>query len=76
MRFCYNATPYTLKARMDGDWFDAGIFARFNAVLEKEENPKRLYVLFDGYQGSILFYNTPQWAEKFEQRTGLTLHTQ
>lgn len=71
--FRYNDTPYYFRARYMGDWMDCTIIDYVNYVLETEGNPKRLWCIGDGGQGYIVFYNTEEWADQFQETTGLEL---
>ena len=55
------------------DWFDIEVAAEL-AELVKEETPgANLYFAYDGGQGVLVFYGTPQWCETFEKATGIHL---
>ncbi len=73
LSFRYNDTPYYFRARYMGDWMDCTIIDFVNSVLEAEGNAKRLWCIGDGGQGYIVFYNTEEWAEQFNEATGLEL---
>lgn len=70
IQFCYNGTEYMYEAEVYYDWFDTGMIAYMNHVLEKEGNPKRLYSMGDGYQECIVLYCTEEWADEFNRKTG------
>lgn len=65
IQFCYDGTEYAYEAAVYYDWFDTGMIDYMNQVLEKEENPKRLYSMGDGYQACIILYCTKEWADHF-----------
>lgn len=71
--FKYNDTNYYVELNSTGDWFNMKFFNFFNEVLEKENNPKRLYIMGDDQHGAIVFYNTEEWAEEFTKKSGLLL---
>jgi hypothetical protein len=71
IRFSYNTHPYAYAAKFYGDWLDMGVVAFMNGVFEAEGTPKRLYCCGDQIQ--ILFYDTPEWAARFEEVTGEAL---
>lgn len=54
--FCFNQKPYYFEAKIMYDWFDVRFLGYINVVLEKEGNPKRFYMMSDGYQEVIIFY--------------------
>lgn len=68
--FCFNQKPYYFEAKMMYDWFDVRLLGYMNEVLEKEGNPKRFYMMSDGYQEVMLFYCNEFWAKRFEKATG------
>ena len=53
------------SAAFEGDWMNVDIVKCVNDKLEDLGAGKRLLACFDGYQGIILFYNTPEWCESF-----------
>ncbi len=71
LRFQYNGHPYEYAAAFQGDWLDMGVIAFLNGVLEAEGNPKRLYCFGDQIQ--VMFYDTPEWAARFEVRRATAL---
>jgi len=73
--FKYNDTNYYVELNLTGDWFNMKFFNFFNEVLEKENNPKRLYILGDDQHGAVVFYNTEEWAKEFTRKSGLMLST-
>ena len=44
-------------------------------VIGTGESGRQLYVVFDGMQGVVLFYQTPQWARAFMKATNCPLFT-
>jgi len=75
VRFSLNGEAYALTAREDRDWFDANMLEAVCEIVNAQAGERRLYFVLDGYQGCILFYNTPQWAQRFTQETGIPLFT-
>ena len=76
LSFCVNGEPQTYIADMMQDWFDPGVFNCVSEAAVHPESGKRLYAMYDGMQGLIIFYNTPEWAEQFEMKTGCPLSTE
>ena len=56
------------SAPFQGDWMNEGIVDCLNDTLEKAGAEKRLLLCSDGYQGIILFYNTPEWCEHYNEK--------
>lgn len=71
IRFTYDGHPYEYAATVNYDWLDMGVVAFMNGVFEAEGNPKRLYCI--EYEPVIMFYDTPEWAARFEKATGVAL---
>lgn len=63
--FKLNDKEYKYEAKVYYDWFDMEIVGYINRILLENNSNKFLYVTTDGWQNCILFYNTEQWAEKF-----------
>lgn len=75
LTFRYNDHPYYFRSRYMGAWMDCSIIDFMNQGFAKEGNPKRLWCTGDGAQGYIVFYNTEEWAENFEEITGIPLNS-
>ena len=73
VRFCCNGKSYEYEARYNNDWFDAGMLAFLNQVIEEQDTGRSLYVTGDGYQECIVFYRTEEWAERYRQLLGMEL---
>lgn len=73
LRFKCNGTPYEFRGEAYYDWMDMKVIDFMNEVLKKEGIEKRLLASFDGGQGCILFYNTKEWGEEFEEVMGYEL---
>ena len=73
LSFLVNGESYTLNAMMMQDWFDAQVFNDIAEIAVHEESGRRLYAMYDGMQGLIIFYNTPEWAQRFKAETGCPL---
>ena len=71
IRFAYDGHPYEYAATVNYDWLDMGVVAFMNGVFEAEGNPKRLYCIEN--EPVIVFYDTPEWAARFEKATGEAL---
>ena len=71
--FLVNDQPYTYDVQMMYDWFDVSIFNNISRISAEDSAERRLYGMFDGMQGIIFFYQTPQWAREFTDRTGCPL---
>lgn len=67
VRFCCNGKVYEYEAQHYYDWFDTGMLAFMNQVLEDQKTDSRLYVTGDGGQDCIVLYRTEEWAEQFRQ---------
>ena len=67
--FAYNGLPERLILACQQDWFGLDAIRQMNRLFAERGNPKRRYYLTDGYLECLIFYNTPQWAERFAQCT-------
>lgn len=65
--FKLNEKEYKYEARVYYDWFDGGIISYVNQILQEQNSDKFLYVTGDGWQNCIVFYNTEEWAKKYNQ---------
>lgn len=65
--FKLNNDEYKYEAKVQYDWFDIDIISYINKILLENNFKKFLYVASDGWQNCILFYNTEEWAEKFNE---------
>lgn len=73
VRFRCNGTAYEYNARFQHDWFDVGMLAFMNRVIEEQNTGSHLYVTSDGYQDCIVLYRTEEWAERFREMFGMEL---
>ncbi len=74
VRFRCNGKEYEYKARLNHDWFDAGMLAFMSKVVEEQNTGSHLYVTSD-YQNCIVLYRTREWAERFRQLFGIGLES-
>lgn len=58
---------YTFAAKVNYDWFDISIISSINKIIEQNGLNKYLFVTSDGWQNCIVFYNTDEWAEKYNE---------
>ena len=72
--FDWNGTTYTMEANMIYDWFDMGLAAELAELVKAENTGSVLYFAYDGGQGVLVFYRTPQWRDTFEKATGIRLY--
>lgn len=72
--FDWNGASYTLEATVMYDWFDITVASDLAAMVQAQNTGSRLYFAYDGGQGILVFYNTPQWCAKFEKATGIQLY--
>lgn len=70
--FTCGGHPYRFDTQVNYGWMDKGLITYLNEVLKNEGSEKQLYCLEDKW-GVCLFYNTPEWADKFAEETGKTL---
>lgn len=73
LTFSLNGVPCIFDAELMDDWMDCRIIDCVNEYLEAAEIPNRVWCMFDGGQGYILFYNDSDWARRFEDVTGCAL---
>lgn len=73
VRFCCNGKTYAYEAQNYYDWFDTGMLAFMNRVVEEQDTGRHLYVTDDGYQQCIVFYRTEEWAGKYRRMLGAEL---
>lgn len=71
--FDWNGEIYTINAECNYDWFDFAAIDQLNAIIMDTRSSKHLYFTGDDYQNCILFYRTADWAEEFQEKTGLEL---
>ena len=74
LSFLVNGEPHRIDAEMMLDWFDTRVFNAAAEIAVHAESGRRLYAVYDGMQGLIIFYNTPEWAQQFEAETGCPLY--
>lgn len=60
--FRLNGHDYRKELGFRGDWFNEDAISWINEVLEQEGFDGRLYAFFDGGQGLILIYGSPERA--------------
>lgn len=73
IRFQCNGKACQYDAKVEYDWFDAGMLAYMNQVIEEQHTGKYLYAASDGWQNCILFYQTEEWSERFGELLGIAL---
>ena len=56
---------YKFEAKVNYDWFDINIISYINKIIEVNGLNKYLYITNDGWQNCIVFYNTNEWARKY-----------
>lgn len=71
--FKCNGKPYQYDATVYYDWFDVEMLAFMNKVISEQGTDKNLYITSDGYQECIVFYQTKDWASRFNKSLGLNL---
>lgn len=71
--FRLNEKSYDFTAQFYYDWMDCTFIDYVNSILEAQGIEKRLWCMFDGGQGFVVFYNTAEWAQTFSARTGCPL---
>lgn len=71
--FNCNGKSYQYDATSYYDWFDVGMLTFMNKVISEQDTEKNLYVTSDGYQECIVFYQTKDWAVRFNKSLGLSL---
>ena len=72
--FDWNGASYTLEATVMYDWFDMNVAADLAELVKAENTGSYLYFAYDGGQGILVFYGTPQWCNDFERVTGIDLY--
>ncbi|MDE6737908.1 MAG: hypothetical protein K2K07_02285 [Lachnospiraceae bacterium] len=71
--FNCNGKSYQYDAVVYNDWFDVKMLTFMNKVISEQNTGKNLYVTSDGYQECIVFYQTKDWAKRFNKSLGLHL---
>lgn len=71
--FEWKRKSFCLKAKMEHDWFDLNVASDLNKIIIENQSDKRLFFTSDGYQECIVFYRSGDWAEAFQEETGLAL---
>ncbi len=71
IRFQCNGQAYQYDAAVNYDWFDTGMLYFINRMIKEMHTGKSLYAVSDGYQCCILFYQTEEWSERFQQLFGM-----
>ena len=72
--FDWNGASYILEATVMYDWFDMNVAADLAELVKAENTGSYLYFAYDGGQGILVFYGTPQWCNDFERVTGIDLY--
>ena len=72
--FAWNGASYTLEATVMYDWFDMNVAAELAELVKEQNTGSMLYFAYDGGQGILVFYGTPQWCNDFERVTGIDLY--
>ena len=72
--FDWNGASYTLEATVMYDWFDMNVAADLAELVKEQNTGRYLYFAYDGGQGILVFYGTPQWCNDFERVTGIDLY--
>uniref|UniRef100_UPI00286F6545 hypothetical protein n=1 Tax=Anaerosporobacter sp. TaxID=1872529 RepID=UPI00286F6545 len=74
-RICFkcNGKQYQYEAVINDDCFDTGIIDYLNEIIKERDTEKQFWVTSDGYQTYLIFFNTKEWAEKFEEYMGYSL---
>ena len=72
--FAWNGANYTLEATVMYDWFDMNVAADLAELVKEQNTGRYLYFAYDGGQGILVFYGTPQWCNDFERVTGIDLY--
>lgn len=73
IHFCCNGKHCQYDAKVVDDWFDPGMLTYINQVIKEYNTGKCLYVASDGWQNCILFYQTEEWARRFQESLGIIL---
>lgn len=71
--FNCNGKSYQYDATVYYDWFDMEMLTFMNKVISEQNTGRHLYVTSDGYQECIVFYQTEDWASRFNKSLGLNL---
>lgn len=71
--FQWNGKSHALKGNVESDWIDMRVVAALAELVQVENTGKQLYFAYDGGQGMLVFYSTPQWSEAFADATGIQL---
>ncbi|MBD5156779.1 MAG: hypothetical protein HDT13_04000 [Butyrivibrio sp.] len=58
---------YRFNARAYYDWFDVTIIGYLNEIVRNRNQDKSFYITGDGWQNCIVFYNTDEWADKYNK---------
>lgn len=65
--FTLRGKSYYYEAEANNDWFDTKIINYVNQILKEQNSDKYLLATSDGFQNCILFYNTEEWAKKYNE---------
>lgn len=74
VRLEWRGQEYFWQMDVEYDWIDGEVLGIFNSLLEQDGTAERFYATGDGGQGALVFYCAQDWAEKFENATGLELN--
>lgn len=71
--FLWDGNTYNLEADVMEDWFDCNVANQLNELIIAKGTGKQLFFASDGYQECIVFYCDKEWANAFQEKTGLRL---
>ncbi len=69
----WDGQQYHWVMDMHYDWIDSDVLGMLNALLVQGGSRKFFYAAGDNGQGALVFFCTAEWAEDFEEATGLDL---
>jgi hypothetical protein len=70
IQFQCNQKEYIYRAKAYYDWFDTKVFSFINQVIAEQKTGKYLFVCSDGWQNCVVFYETEEWAQRFNETIG------
>ena len=73
LRFTMNGDPCEYTLELNTDWMDLRVLDYLNRDIGKYDDRRRLWLMYDGGQGMIVFYRDEAWAKRFRQETGFRL---
>jgi len=71
--FTLNGRECRYMAELQTDWMDCEIIDYLNRILKDQGIDKRIWSMYDGGQGLVIFYDDDRWAAEFERVTGCGL---